>query len=72
MPFHDVRERVMWVRKSFNVVVVYLFIYLFIAVIFLVCFLVVVVVVVCFFFSKIVTIHLGNNRFGIKNCMDIR
>ena len=49
-----------------------LFIYLFIAVVFLVCFLVVVVVVVCFFFSKIVTIHLGNNRFGIKNCMDIR
>ena len=24
-----------------------------------------------FFFSKIVTIHLGNNRFGIKNCIDI-
>ena len=61
MPFHDVRERVMWVRKSFNVVVVYLFIYLFIAVVLLVYFLVVVVVV-----------HLGNNRFGIKNCMDIR
>ena len=53
MPFHDVRERVMWVRKSFNVVVVYLFIYLFIAVVFLVCFLVVVVVVVCFFLAKL-------------------
>ena len=49
---------------------IYLIVYLFIAVVSLVC--IVFVVTVVFFWSKIVTIHLGTNRFGIKNGMDIR
>ena len=51
---------------------IYLFIHLFYLLLLFCWFVFLLLLLFVFFFSKIVTIHLGNNRFGIKNCVDIR